>query len=128
MTTIKKFWSIEDNMKNNNKLKTIIQFLNEKKLSSLKVLDIRNISIIADYFIIISVPTQRNVEVLENDICDIMSKNNFQYRNKEGVHSKWVLIDFNDIIIHLFDDEYKDFYNLDKLWADAKEISVDDIL
>lgn len=108
----------------NKKLKTLVDFLNTKKTSSLKVLDISDISIIADYFVIVSVPTQKNVEALDSDICDLMEKNNFELRNKEGVHSKWVLIDYNDIIIHLFDDDYKDFYNLDKLWADAKEIEV----
>ena len=108
----------------NEKLKTLVDFLNTKKTSSLKVLDISKISIIADYFVIVSVPTQKNVESLDSEICDLMEKNNFELRNKEGVHSKWVLIDFNDIIIHLFDDDYKDFYNLDKLWADAEVIEV----
>lgn len=109
----------------NKKLKTLIDFLKEKKTSSLKVLDISKISIIADYFVIVSVPTQKNVEALDSDICDLMDKNGYELRNKEGVHSKWVLIDYNDIVIHLFDDEYKEFYNLDKLWADAKEINLD---
>jgi ribosome-associated protein len=108
----------------NKKLKTLVDFLNTKKTSSLKVLDISKISIIADYFVIVSVPTQKNVEALDSDICDLMEKNNYELRNKEGVHSKWVLIDYNDIIIHLFDDDYKDFYNLDKLWADAEEIVI----
>ena len=110
----------------NKKLKTIVEFLSNKKLSSLKVLDISKISIIADYFIIISVPTQRNVEALDTELCDFMEKSGFELRNKEGVHSKWVLIDYNDIIIHLFDDEYKEFYNLDKLWADAREVDISD--
>ncbi len=108
----------------NQKLKALIDFLNTKKTSSLKVLDISKISIIADYFVIVSVSTQKNVEALDSDICDLMEKNNYELRNKEGVHSKWVLIDYNDIIVHLFDDDYKDFYNLDKLWADAEEIEV----
>lgn len=108
----------------NKKLKILIDFLNTKKTSSLKVLDISKISIIAYYFVIVSVPTQKNVEALDSDICDLMEKNNFELRNKEGVHSKWVLIDYNDIIIHLFDDDYKDFYNLDKLWADAEVVEI----
>ena len=108
----------------NEKLKTLVDFLNTKKTSSLKVLDISKISIIADYFVIVSVPTQKNVEALDSEICDLMEKNNFELRNKEGVHSKWVLIDYNDIIIHLFDNDYKDFYNLDKLWADAEEVEI----
>lgn len=108
----------------NKKLKTLIDYLKEKKTSSLKVLDISKISIIADYFVIVSVQTQKNVEALDSDICELMEKNGYELRNKEGVHSKWVLIDYNDIIIHLFDDEYKSFYNLDKLWADAKEVEI----
>lgn len=112
-------------MVRNKKLKTLINYLKEKKTSTLKILDISKISIIADYFVIVSVPTQKNVEALDSDICDLMDKNGYELRNKEGVHSKWVLIDYNDIVIHLFDDEYKDFYNLDKLWADAKEISTE---
>ena len=112
-------------MKNNEKLDKLIEYLKGKKLSSIKILDISEISILADYFVIISVPSQRNVEALDTEICDYMEKNGYDLRNKEGVHSKWLLIDFNDIIIHLFDDEYKDFYNLDKLWADAIEIKLD---
>ena len=112
-------------MKNNEKLDKLIEYLKGKKLSSIKILDISKISILADYFVIISVPSQRNVEALDTEICDYMEKNGYDLRNKEGVHSKWLLIDFNDIIIHLFDDEYKDFYNLDKLWADAVEIKLD---
>ena len=108
----------------NNKLEIIINYLNTKKNSSLKVLNISKISIIADFFVIVSVPSQKNVESLSDDICDLMEKNNCEIRNKEGVHSKWVLIDCNDIIIHIFDDDYKDFYNLDKLWADAEEIEI----
>lgn len=111
-------------MAKKNKLNTLIEYLKNKKLSSLKVLDISKISIIADYFIIISVASQRNVEALEDEISDLIEQNNFEIKNKEGVHSKWVLIDSNDIIIHIFDDEYKEFYNLDKLWADAEEIKV----
>lgn len=108
----------------NNKLNILINFLKEKKLNSLKVLDISNISIIADYFIIISVSSERAIDALDIDICDLMDKNDFTLRNKEGVHSKWLLLDYNDIVIHIFDDEYRDFYNLDKLWADAKEVIV----
>ena len=108
----------------NKKLKTIIDLLKEKKTTSLKVLDISKISIIADYFVIVSMSNQRGVEAIDNDICDKMAEEGFDIKSKEGVHSKWVLLDLNDIVVHIFDDEYKDFYNLDKLWADAKEISI----
>lgn len=108
----------------NEKLKIIVDLLKEKKTTSLKVLDISKISIIADYFIIVSVNNLRSVEALDNDITDKMSENGFDTTKKEGVHSKWVLIDYGDVVVHIFDDEYKEFYNLDKLWADANEIKV----
>lgn len=111
-------------MINNKKLKTLIDFLKEKKTSSLKLLDISKISIIADYFIIVSVSSVRSVEALDNDITNLMAKNKYELRGKEGVHSKWVLLDYDDIVIHIFDDDYKEFYNLDKLWADAKNIEI----
>lgn len=111
-------------MTNNEKLNVLIDFIKNKKTSSIKVLDISKISIIADYFVIISVSSTRNVDALEREICDYMSERGYEYKNKEGVHTKWVLIDYNDVIIHLFDDEYRDFYNLDKLWADAREIEI----
>lgn len=108
----------------NEKLKIIIDLLKEKKTTSLKVLDISKISIIADYFIIVSVSSLRSVEALDNDITDKMSENGFATSKKEGVHSKWVLIDYGDVVVHIFDDEYKEFYNLDKLWADAIEVEL----
>lgn len=111
-------------MVRNKKVKTVIEFLKDKKVSSLKLLDISKISIIADYFIIVSMPTQRAVDALDNDITEIMAKNKFELRGKEGVHSKWILLDYNDVVIHIFDEDYKEFYNLDKLWADAKNIEI----
>ncbi len=114
-------------MIDNNKLKVLISLLKEKKTSSIKILDISKISIIADYFVIVSADNERTVDALDNEISDIMTKNGYSYKNKEGVHTKWVLIDFSDIIVHIFDNEYRDFYNLDKLWADAKEIDINDI-
>ncbi len=114
-----------DYMVKNKKIENLISFIKNKKTSEVRVLDIRKISIIADYFVIITVKSMRNVDALENDICDYMSENGFEPKSKEGVHTKWVLIDYNDIIIHIFDEEYKEFYSLDKLWADAKEIEID---
>ena len=113
-------------MINNEKLKILLDFLKDKKLLSLKVLHISQISILADYFVIISMQNQRGIESLENDICDLMYEHNFTLKNKEGNHSKWILLDFNDIVIHLFDNEYRELYNIEKIWADAKEVKLED--
>lgn len=114
-------------MAKNKKLKLIIDFLKEKKTDSLKVLDISKISILADYFIIVTVSTERSVDSLDTNICDILAENGYDVKRKEGVHSKWLLIDLEDIVIHIFDSEYSGFYNLDKLWADAKEVDINKI-
>ena len=112
-------------MVRNKKLKTLVDFLKEKKTSSLKVLDISKISIIADFFVIVSVPSQKNVEALDTEICDLMEKNGYELRNKEGMRSPWILLDYNDVIIHIFDDETRKFYDIEKIWADAKEVNLD---
>lgn len=112
-------------MTKNKKLNKLLELLKEKKTEKLKVLDISKISIIADYFVIITMGSLRSVDSLDTEICEHMLKNGYEVHKKEGVHSKWVLIDFSDIVVHIFDNEYSSFYNLDKLWADAREIQID---
>ena len=108
----------------NKKLNVLIDFLKNKKLSTLKILDISQISILADYFVVISMQNVRGIESLENDICEVMAKNNFELKNKEGNHSPWILLDYNDVVIHLLSLEYHNLYNIEKLWADAKVVDI----
>lgn len=107
-----------------DKLNKIINFLKEKKYSYLKILDISKISILCDYFVIISFNNMRMLEVVEDELEDFVAKLDIEARNSEGKGTNWILLDLNDIIIHLFNENNRSFYNLEKLWADADVIDM----
>ena len=100
----------------------IKEYLNNKKTTYVKILDIQGIAYFADYFIIISMDNNRAVEALTSDIIDFLAEKEYELRNKEGMRSPWILLDYNDVIIHIFDEETRKFYDIEKIWADAKII------
>ena len=100
----------------------IKEFLKNKKTTYVKILDIQGIAYFADYFIIVSMDNNRAVEALTSDIIDFLSEKGYDLRNKEGMRSPWILLDYNDVIIHIFDEDTRKFYDIEKIWADAKEV------
>ena len=102
------------------KLNKLKQFISNKKTVTFKILNISKLSTIADYFLIVSMDNIRAVESLKDDLIDFCEEHDIEIRNKEGITSPWVLIDLNDIIIHVFTEEMRSFYNLERLWADAE--------
>ena len=104
-------------------LKLIINYVNNKKIQYLKVLDIRQISDISDYFVIISLDNIKSVNSITDDLIDVLLENNITIRNKEGINTGWVLLDLNDIIIHIFNENDRKFYDLERNWADASIIN-----
>ena len=111
-------------MNTKDRLNKIIEFLNQKKYSYIKVLDISKVSTICDYFVIVSFNNIRTTEVIENEIEDYIAKYNMDIRSTEGKGTNWILIDLQDIIIHIFNESERTFYNLEKLWADADVVEV----
>ena len=106
----------------NKLLSAIKSFLKNKKTTYFKILDIKGIAYFADYFVIVSLDNNRAVEAITSELIDYLSKNGFELRNKEGMRSPWILLDYNDVIVHIFDDETRKFYDIEKIWADAKEV------
>ena len=105
-----------------NKLKVLYKFLLDKKYTYLKILDISKISILADYFIILSTDNIKSSETLTDQIEDLFFSKGFVLRGKEGYRSGWNILDYNDTVIHIFNDEDRRFYNIEKNWADANYI------
>ncbi|MDO5564390.1 MAG: ribosome silencing factor [Eubacteriales bacterium] len=105
-------------------LNTIYEFLKTKKIENISILDISDISIISDYFVIVSIDNMRLLEALKNDIVKVCTKENIIIKNIEGDNSPWILIDLVDVVIHLFIESERKFYNLEKIWADAKRIEL----
>ncbi|WGV62058.1 ribosome silencing factor [Brevibacillus brevis] len=102
----------------------VVKAVEDKKAENLKVLDIRKLSVIADYFMICHGNNERQVQAIVREIRDQAHKNGFDVRGIEGAdEGRWVLVDLGDIVIHVFHREDREFYNLERLWKDAEEVS-----
>lgn len=116
-------------LKVDDRISTIVKSADDKKAFDIKVLNISHLSSIADYFVIASGNSQRQVASISDEIEDKMQKCGYELLGKEGHNTgKWILLDFGDIIVHIFYKEDRGFYNLERLWADAVSINIDDIL
>ena len=113
----------------NNKLKELIYLLKEKKSSSIKVLDIRNISIIADYFVIATGTSTTQVKSLADEVDFQLGQLGIEPRGVEGVRSaNWIVLDYDDIVVHVFYRDTRAEYQLERLWADGEQVDISHLL
>ncbi len=102
--------------------------LEEKKAEDIRVIDISEVSTIADYFIIATGTNTNQIQALVDAVDEALVKNGQSARQVEGSrNSSWVLMDYNDIIIHLFSREDRLFYDLERIWKDGKTIGADEL-
>lgn len=112
-----------------DKVKIVVKALDEKKADDIKVIDISEISSIGDYFIIATGDNARLVHALCNEVEEKLSKEKVHPKSIEGFqHGNWVLMDYEDFVIHVFDKENRNFYNLDRIWKDGKQVSIDEFI
>lgn len=108
--------------------KIAVKALEYKKAEDVKVIDIREISPIADFFIIADGMNQNQIQAMRDAVDEALYKADLKVRQVEGNQSStWILMDYNDIIIHIFSKEDRLFYDLERIWKDGKEISVDEL-
>ena len=101
--------------------KTACDALSEKKAEELRVIDISEISPIADYFIIASGSNANQVQAMTDNVEEVMGKAGHEPRQIEGYRSaNWILMDYGDIIVHVFCREDRLFYDLERIWRDGK--------
>ena len=99
--------------------------LDEKKGEDIKVIDIASVSVLADYFIIANGSNESQVKALIDNVEECLHKAGFVLKQREGYGTaSWVLLDFGDIIVHIFDKENRLFYNLERIWRDGVEVEV----
>lgn len=104
----------------------IAQALYDKKVKNLEVLDISEVTSIGDYFIIATCTSSTQVKACADEVEEKMDEIGIAPNHKEGYNGgNWILMDYGDIIVHVMLDETHDFYSLEKLWSDAKEIEID---
>jgi ribosome-associated protein len=100
-----------------------------KKAKDIRILELKDISTITDYFIICSGESSTQVRSIAEAIDEAFSKEKNSPQGKEGLKfARWVLLDFGDVVVHIFDQESRDYYELEKLWLDAPRISFEETL
>jgi ribosome-associated protein len=104
-------------------VKMAYEALDEKKGEDIQIIEIKDISIIADYFIIANGSNASQVDALVHSVADKLSTIGFEPKRIEGVRSaSWILMDYGDIVVHVFSKEDRLFYNLERIWRDGKTI------
>lgn len=97
----------------------------EKKAEGIVALDIKKISSIADYIIICAGTSDRHVQAIAESIEQGLKKKNISPIGREGIRDgRWALIDYGDIVVHIFYEPVRDFYNLEGLWAEAPRLEI----
>ncbi|WP_346663546.1 ribosome silencing factor [uncultured Merdimonas sp.] len=109
-------------------LKLLYQALEDKKGEDIVMIDISQISVLADYFIICSAGSDSQIQALMDSVEEKMHQEGFEVRQQEGRNSgTWVLMDFGDVIVHIFDRENRSFYNLERIWNDGRRVEIEEL-
>lgn len=109
--------------------KKAVMLLDSKKATDITLLKVGDLTILADYFVICSGNSNTQVRALADTLEDEFEKIGIKPLSKEGREGySWVLLDYGEIIVHIFDRPTREFYSLDKLWDDAQEIDITDIV
>jgi ribosome-associated protein len=108
------------------KVNRIVQTLQDKKAKDIKVLDIRDLSTLCDYFVIATGTSTTHVQSLCDNVEENMDKEEYKLHHKEGFRNgRWILLDYYDVVVHIFYEEERKFYNLERLWVDAKTLTIE---
>lgn len=105
-----------------------VEALDDKKAEDISIIDIREVSVIADYFIIAGGSNKSQIQALSDTVEEKLGRAGLPLKQIEGYNNaNWILLDFGDIIIHIFDKENRLFYDLERIWRDGKKISIEQL-
>ncbi len=100
-----------------------VHALEEKKASDIKIIDIEKVSTLADYFIISSGSNRNQVQAMADAVEEELGRAGFEPKHVEGYRTaNWILMDYGDIVLHIFDEENRVFYDLERIWRDGESI------
>ncbi len=113
----------------NNTVNKIVKVLDSKKAEDISVLNVSSLTTLADYFIIAEGKNEKQTQALCDHLEEELAKDGMNAVNKEGYRTgDWILVGFDDIVVHIFKPEARNFYNLEHVWQDAIRVDVSDII
>ncbi len=102
-----------------------VRALEDRKAEEIRVLDIHEISTLADYFIIASGTNHSQTQAMADIVEETLGRAGFELKDQEGYeNAAWILQDFGDVIVHIFDQEQRSFYDLERIWRDASVVEL----
>ena len=108
--------------------KIAVAALEEKKAKDIKILDISGVSVLADYFIIASGSNRNQVQAMADEAQEKLYKAGYEAKQVKGYQTaNWILMDYQDIIVHIFDEENRLFYDLERIWRDGSLVEKADL-
>lgn len=109
-------------------MKTAVTALNAKKAFDLKVIKVDDITVLTDYFVIVTGASTTQVKALANEVEYKLSESGVEPNHIEGKTSGWILLDYGSVVVHVFYKNDREFYSLDKMWQDGTQIDIDTII
>ena len=111
------------------KLKKIVKVLDSKKAEDIEVLGIRDLTVLSDYFVIANGTSTTHTRTLADEVEFQLSQEGIKPARTEGHNgSNWIVIDYSDMIVHVFYKETREFYQLEILWADGEHVDIEELL
>ncbi|MBR4763957.1 MAG: ribosome silencing factor [Lachnospiraceae bacterium] len=108
--------------------KIAIEALEDKKASDVRVIDISEVSVLADYFIIAGGSNRNQIQAMSDEVEKKLGQAGHEVRQIEGYETgAWVLLDFGDVIVHIFDEKNRLLFDLERIWRDGKQIDADSL-
>lgn len=112
-------------IENKELLSLIHKILDEKKAENIKIIDIKDISSLGDYFLITNGNNINHVQALADELQEKLTANNIEPHSVEGYRSgEWIVLDYQDIIVHIFNKDARLFYDIERIWSDGKKIEL----
>ena len=105
-----------------------VKILDKKKAVDLKAIHITDYSIVADYFVIATGTSNTHVKSLADELEYEMSKLGIEPNHIEGKATGWIVLDYGTVSVHIFTGESREYYNLERLWSDAEDVDLSDIV
>ena len=107
-------------------VKLVIDALEDKKAEDIRIIDISEVSVLADYFIIAGGTNRSQIQALCDNVLEKLGRAGYPEKQTEGYDTaNWILMDFGDVIVHIFDKENRLLYDLERIWRDGKSVDLE---
>ncbi|MBM7554697.1 ribosome silencing factor [Thalassobacillus pellis] len=115
-------------MNSNELVKMIAKACDDKRADDIVVLDMTEVSLIADYFLICEGSNERQVQAIARELKDKAEENGISVSRIEGFEqARWILVDLHDVVCHIFHKDERNYYNLERLWGDAPTVAIEGV-